>query len=134
MGFKINFKETAIKAGGVAVGALAAKLINRVIPAFIPAMAIGPAKILIGAIVPAFAPKSKVLDAVGAGFIAIGAVETVGSFAPDLVAGVNDSPISGSGVGGPIVIDEDFEDASKVNGGQDYEDVMSGAVNSDPTA
>jgi hypothetical protein len=129
---KIKIMDIAVKAGGVTAGAVLAKVSNRFLGTLNPKLrAVG--KIVIGAVVPAVMPKSKIADHVGTGVMAVGAAELFEEFVPSNVAG-NDGVMNGA-VGAPVTIDEDFVSGpdddmdDEVSGADD--DIMSGTDDED---
>lgn len=114
---KIKIKDIAVRAGGVATGAIVATVANRFLGALNPKIrAIG--KIAIGAVIPELMPKQKIVGHIGDGMMAIGAAELFTEFVPSAVSGVDDI-MSGS-VGDAMTIDEDFDNVSGMD------DVVSG--------
>jgi hypothetical protein len=121
---KFNVKEIAIKTAGISAGAVAAKFADKLVPNLNPKIK-GIGKVVIGAALPAFMAKNKFVENVGAGFIAVGAVELAEAFLP-AIAGTNENPMAGI-YGEAIRIDEDYED---------HEDSVSGVSgpNANPMA
>jgi hypothetical protein len=89
---KFDFKKIAMKAAGVSGGAAVGVVSNKFLGRFDPKIR-GGAKILAGAILPEFAPKSSFVSDMGAGVIAVGATELLESFAPGLAS--SPAPVSG---------------------------------------
>lgn len=123
---KIKIAEIGMKAAGVSAGAVLAKFANRFVPNLNPAIR-GGAKIVIGAAVPAFMPKSKLVENIGMGMMAVGAVEVAENFVPAMVSGVNENPVAGLGASMSnegLTIDEDYE--PDMAGVDDDDDDMNG--------
>lgn len=116
---KIKIQEIAIKTVAVGAGAVAANLSDRFTGNMNPKVrAIG--KIMIGAILPALIPKSKVLGDAAAGFTAVGAVDLMKSFqGAENVSGANDDFVSY--VGAPLMDEDHMSGADDfVAGDDDY--------------
>jgi hypothetical protein len=107
---KINVKDLAIKAAGVGAGAYAAQKLNSI--QFVkdqkPALR-GAVKMAIGALLPAFLAKGKkaaIIEGVGNGMIAVGALEVASAFDDKMpsLAGIG----AGNDVLGAIRFDESY--------------------------
>lgn len=124
---KFQIKDIAVKVGGVSAGAIAAKFSNRFLGTMNPKIrAVG--KIIIGAVVPEFMPKVKIAGHIGTGFMAIGAAELFEEIVPTAPVSGTEDIMSGA-LGGPITIDEDYEDSEKIAGNDD--DVINGQDDTD---
>jgi hypothetical protein len=120
---KFNIKEIAVKVGGVSAGAVVGKFANKLVPNMNPKIR-GFAKIAIGAALPTLTPKSKIMDHVGSGIIAVGASELLAEFVP-AIAGANENPMSGI-YGEAVRIDEDYEEHDHGHVSSANENPMSG--------
>lgn len=116
---KIKIQEIAVKAVAVGAGAVVASMSDKFTGNLNPKVrSIG--KIMIGAILPALMPKSKILADASTGFIAVGAVDLMKTFQGGAVSGSDDDFVSY--VGAPL-IDEDHmsgADDDYVAGDDDY--------------
>jgi hypothetical protein len=112
---------------GSAVGGAASMAVNKVIPASINPKLRGIGKIVLGAILPELAPKSKLLDYAGAGFTGVAGAELAGELIPALKEGA----VKGIGNDSAYVIDEDSAqvsgDVDVINGDEGVEVVIEGA-------
>ncbi|MGZ4040409.1 MAG: hypothetical protein ACXVNR_07595, partial [Bacteroidia bacterium] len=78
MAKKIDFKKIGMRFGGGAVAGAASFGVEALVPATVNPWFKAVGKLVVGAVIPEFAPKNDFLSATGAGFIACG-TEQVGS-------------------------------------------------------
>ena len=120
---KFDFKKIGMRVGGVAAGAVAGELVNKVgfIGNMKPALR-GGLKIIVGAVIPELMPKQAFVGHIGDGMIAAGAIDTYNG-----LTSKTDAPVEGIGdqfTEDQFVVDNDYD----VNG---IEDPISG-INDNP--
>ena len=106
MAKKFDFKKIGMKVAGVGAGAVVGLLANKPLVNMNPKIR-GAIKIAVGAVIPELMPKVDILDGVGAGIIASGAIDLYTSFTGGTVSGTDDDI---SGMPGDLAIsgDEDY--------------------------
>lgn len=116
---KIKIQEIAVKAVAVGAGAVVASMSDKFTGNLNPKVrSIG--KIMIGAILPALMPKSKILADASTGFIAVGAVDLMKTFQGGEVSGVGENDFV-SYVGAPLMDEDHMSGADDfVAGDDDY--------------
>lgn len=106
---KVNIKRMVAsvtnKALPAAVGGAASLAVNKIIPASINPKIRGIGKILIGAVLPEIAPRTKMLEPFGMGFAGQAGAELAADLIP-AIAGPDE--IEGVGAQEEYVIDDDF--------------------------
>lgn len=112
---KFDFKKIAMKVVGVGGGAVAADLLNKPMANMNPLIR-GGIKVVAGAVLPELMPKQPILEHVGCGIIASGAIDISqkflgGAAAEAATSGIEDDQFSEE----QYVVDQD------VNGLEDYE-------------
>lgn len=84
---KFNFAKIGMDAAGLGAGAVAAKLVNNVLPNLNPKLRAA-GKVAVGVGLPLFV-KNNLISKVGDGMVAVGIAELVGEFVPSL-AGIGE--------------------------------------------
>lgn len=83
MAKKFNIKAAGLRTVGVAGGAVVGTVIDKPLAKVNPKVR-GIGKIVLGAVLPSFVPKMPIMQHVGDGLIAVGAVDLAKEFVPSL--------------------------------------------------
>ena len=118
---KFDIKSAGLKAAGLGSGAIVGTVLNKPLSKLDPKIR-SAAKIAVGAFAPTFAPKSKFVEHVGDGMIAVGAVELAKALIPGL-------PVSGIGE-----MDDEFDDLAGLGEVEEYDEFDDLAGVDDDTA
>ena len=130
---KLNLKNVAVRVAGVGAGAVASNFIGLKFGSSLNPKMLGAGKVVIGGVLPLLMPKQQILNHVGDGFIADGALTLAKSLVPALfasaVSGIEDESESLDGIGSELVSDDSYEQISgeeeMLNGIED--DALSGS-------
>jgi hypothetical protein len=119
----------------VVAGAVAGGMVNKIVPETVNPKLVSGGKVALGVALPMLAKSGStknILAGVGAGMIAVGSVELIKSFAPNMISGLGEDEfisVSLDGIGESVLAEDVLSgDIDVINGdisvvnGDDYED------------